>query len=73
MKRKGCPLLIQQDTNPSLTVSGQSWTRSYMLECIGEQCAAYNRKKFFCERFQCCVIAPQPKEADHEVGIPAGT
>lgn len=58
MKRKGCPLLIQQDTNPSMTISGQSWTRTYMLECIGEKCAAYEYG--FCKKFQCPVlIAPE--------------
>ena len=55
MKRKGCPLLIQQDTNPSLTMSGQSWTRTYMLECLGEKCAAYKRQDGFCEKFQTIV------------------
>lgn len=56
MKRKGCPLLIQSDTNQSLTVSGQSFTRTYMLECIGKKCAAYHDKDGFCERFQRCVF-----------------
>lgn len=56
MKRKGCPLLIQSDINPSLTVSGQSWTRTYMLECIGERCAAYRAKNGFCERFEATVV-----------------
>lgn len=41
MKRKGCPLLIQSETNLSATVSGQSWTRTWFSECIGETCAAY--------------------------------
>lgn len=54
MKRKGCPLLIQADTNPSMTVSGQSWTRTYMLECIGEKCAAYQGG--MCDKFQTDVI-----------------
>ena len=51
MKRKGCPLLIQSDTNPSMTVTGQSWTRTYFLECLGEKCAAYNIAHDICERF----------------------
>ena len=42
MKRKKCPLFIQSETSPSLTVKGQSRTRTYMLECIGEECAAYH-------------------------------
>lgn len=52
MKRKGCPILIQQDTNPSMTMKGQSWTRTYMLECLGEKCAAYGVADGFCEKFQ---------------------
>ena len=54
MKRKGCPVLIQSDTKPSLTVKGQSWTRRYMLECIGEKCAAYQGG--MCDKFQTNVI-----------------
>ena len=48
--RKGCPLLVQSDTNKSLTVSGQSWTRTYFLECLGEKCAAY-RRGYGCLKF----------------------
>lgn len=55
MKRKGCPLLIQSDTNTSLTVSGEFWTRTYMLECAGEKCAAYYTQDTWCEKFQCTV------------------
>lgn len=51
MDRKGCPLLIQSDTEPSLTVSGRSYTRTYMLECVGGKCAAYKRENGFCKRF----------------------
>lgn len=43
--------MIQSDTNPSMTVQGQSYTRTYMLECIGEKCAAYNEAHGTCERF----------------------
>ena len=50
MERKGCPLLIQSDTNPSLTMAGQSWTRTYMLMCVGEKCAAYQGG--MCDKFQ---------------------
>lgn len=42
MKRKKCPFLIQSETTSSLTIEGQSRTRIYMLECIGEECAAYH-------------------------------
>ena len=49
MKYKGCPLLIQSDTNPSLTKQGQSWTRTYMLECVGEKCIAY--QDGYCKKF----------------------
>lgn len=57
MKRKGCPLLIQQDTNPSMTITGQSWTRSYMLECLGEKCSAYKLcdGKGICMKFETLV------------------
>lgn len=54
IKRKGCPLLVQSDTNPSLTVRGQSWTRAYMLPCIGSKCAAFCVKKGlrgYCKQF----------------------
>ncbi len=52
MKRKGCPLLVQSDTSASLTVQGQSYTRTYFLECLGEKCAAYRWQGEFCEKFQ---------------------
>ena len=55
MNRKLCPLLIQSETNPSMTIEGQSWTRTYMLECIGEKCAAYNEAHGTCERFYTSV------------------
>lgn len=48
--RKVCPLLVQSDTNPSYTVQGQSWTRTYFLECLGEKCVAY-RKELGCLKF----------------------
>lgn len=49
-KRKVCPLLVQSDTNPSCTVTGQSWTRTYFLECLGNKCVAY-RAGYGCLRF----------------------
>lgn len=47
---KGCPLLVQSDTSPMMTVPGESHTRSYLLECLGEKCAAFFNgtcKKYF--------------------------
>lgn len=41
MKMKGCPLLIQSHTSPSMMIRDESYTKSYMLECIGNKCAAY--------------------------------
>lgn len=52
MEFKGCPLLVQSDTNQSCTTAGQSWTRTYFLECIKEKCAAYKEQGCFCEKFQ---------------------
>lgn len=52
---KGCPLLIQSDTEPSLLRGGESHTRTYMLTCIGEKCAAYEQQSEFCNRFQSTV------------------
>ena len=60
MKRKVCPLLIYQETNQSMTVSGQSWTSTYMLECIGGKCAAYEHG--FCQKFQCTVLIKPEQE-----------
>lgn len=68
MKRKGCPLLIQSDTNQSLAMAGQSYTRTYFLECLGEKCAAYRSQDGFCEKFQEIVIlkeAAQKGNADN--------
>ena len=48
--RKCCPLLVQSETNPSMTVAGQSWTRTWFTECIGEKCAAYQGG--LCDKFQ---------------------
>jgi len=52
MSRKVCPLLVQSETNPSLTMKGQSWTRTYFTECLGEKCAAYHSQDNFCEKFR---------------------
>lgn len=59
MKRKGCPLLIQSDTNPSLTMQGQSWTRTYMLQCTGEKCVAY--QDGYCKKF-CRTVELEDKK-----------
>lgn len=50
LKRKACPLLVQSDTNRSITVDGNGWTRTYFLECLGELCAAY-RAGYGCLKF----------------------
>ena len=54
MNRKCCPLLVQSETNPSMTVAGQSWARTWFAECIGEKCAAYQGG--LCAKFQTDVI-----------------
>lgn len=56
MKRKACPLLVQSDTEPSLTIQGMSYTRTFFLECLGEKCAAYIQQYGFCKKFQSTVI-----------------
>lgn len=61
---KGCPLLIQSDTYPSLTIQGESHTRSYMLECIAEKCAAYRADSGFCDKFMSCVKLPPAQKED---------
>ena len=48
--RKACPLLVQSDTSPSLTVPGESHTRTFFLECLGGQCAAFVSGR--CKRFK---------------------
>lgn len=54
-KRKACPLLIQRDTNPSLTIAGQSWSRTFFLRCLGPECAAWDEVTHECNRFGTCV------------------
>lgn len=41
-KTKGCPLLVQSDTYPSMTVRGESHTRSFFLPCLEKDCVAYH-------------------------------
>jgi len=50
---KGCPLLVQSDTYPSLTMKGESHTRTYFLECLAKGCAAY--RDGVCDKFQTTV------------------
>ena len=56
MKRKACPLLVQSNTEPSLTMQGASYTRTFLIECLGEKCAAYIKQEGFCEKFQSTVV-----------------
>lgn len=60
MKRKGCPILVQSDTYPSYTMAGESHTRTYLLECVGEKCAAY--QDGWCQRFETPVELKEEKE-----------
>ena len=65
MNRKLCPLLIESEVKPSLTIEGQSWTRTYFSECIGEKCAAYNEAHDTCEKFYTNVKGMEAmKDAD---------
>lgn len=41
IKMKQCPLLVQSETNISMTIKGEAYTRIYFSECIGKCCAAY--------------------------------
>lgn len=70
-KRKECPLLLQSYTVPSLTIEGESSTRSYFSECIGERCAAYRAQNGFCEKWECTVaICATNKELTKENNCP---
>lgn len=62
MNRKGCPLLIQSETNPCITISGQSWTRTWFSECIGEKCAAYQGG--VCAKFETNLILKEVVDGD---------
>lgn len=48
-KLKYCPLLVQSQTSRSLTVEGESYTRTVFSKCLGQHCAAYAGGN--CERF----------------------
>lgn len=65
MKRKACPLLVQSNTEPSLTIQGASYARTFFIECLGEKCAAYIQQYGFCEKFQSTVIV-RTNPADKE-------
>jgi hypothetical protein len=58
LNRKGCPLLIQSDTNPSWTVAGETHTRTYFLQCIGEKCVAFEAES--CKQFHTSTILKEP-------------
>ena len=69
MRRKICPFLVQSDTTPSLTMQGESWTRTYFMECLGESCAAYDKRNGVCEMWKRVVRAEEVEEdgaADRE-------
>lgn len=52
---KACPLLVRIDTHPSMTIEGETFTRSYFADCLLEGCAAYVGGK--CRRFDPFVYA----------------
>lgn len=65
MKRKSCPFLAQSITEPSLTMQGVYFTRTFFTECLGEKCAAYVQQDGFCEKLQSTVITREnPAEED---------
>lgn len=38
---RACPLLVQSNTEKSLTIPDTSYTRTFFIECLGDKCAAY--------------------------------
>lgn len=36
-----CPLLVQSNTEKTWTIPDTSYTRTFFLECLGHECAAY--------------------------------
>lgn len=62
MTRKVCPRLVQSDTTPSLTMQGESWTRTYFAACIGEKCMAYRKQDGFCELWERVTRAEEAPE-----------
>lgn len=65
-KYKGCPLLVQSDTCPSMMITGESHTRTYMLECIAGKCAAFRADSEFCDKFMAYVRLPQSAQQGEE-------
>lgn len=63
VKLKKCPLLIQRDTTLSLTVAGESYTRTVFSDCLGQNCAAYAGGN--CERFGTIAVNHEEKETRH--------
>lgn len=53
---------MQSETNPSMTITGQSWTRTWFAECIGEKCAAYQGG--LCDKFQTDVTFLEEVQKD---------
>ena len=64
MKLKACPLLAQSNTSPSMTVNGESYTRTFFLRCLGEECAAFLCGE--CKRFETFVTLPDPPEVSED-------
>lgn len=62
MKRKVCPMLVQSDTRLSWTIQGEQYTRTYLHECVGEKCAAYEKQSGFCYKFNSIVILKKEEE-----------
>lgn len=54
---KACPLLVHSDTSPSMTIAGESYTRTYFLRCLGPKCVACENGNF-CKRFENGVLMP---------------
>ncbi len=61
---KSCPLLVEVDTYPSLTVSGESHTREFFTPCIGEKCAAFDLQRGACNKFNTTVIIAPTKNTE---------
>lgn len=57
MELKVCPLLQQSDTHQSMVKAGDSWTRGYFLQCLGQKCAAFDFKNCLphCKKFDNCL------------------
>lgn len=60
---KVCPLLVQSDTNPSYTIDRQSYTITWLTECLGKKCSGYANG--FCKRFDTFVL----EESDNNIEV----